>query len=196
MAAGTHTFLFTDLVGFTALTAERGDDHAADVALEFCLRAREIAAAHGGEVVKTLGDGVMLRFDDAGAAVRLGLELVEGLAAAPGFPAVRVGMHTGPAVQRDGDWYGATVNVASRLCSAAGGGEVLVSEATAGAIATLRDVRLGEPRLHWLKNVVEPVAARPAEPAPSLLARLRSRLPASRSPLHMPTARNLPEALA
>jgi class 3 adenylate cyclase len=98
-------------------------------------------------------------------------------------------------VHRDGDWYGATVNVASRLCSAAGGGEVLVSDATAGAIG-LRDVRLGEPRLHWLKNVVEPVAARPAEPAPSLLARLRSRLPASRAPLHMPTSRSLPEALA
>ena len=65
------------------------------MALEFCLRAREIPGAHGGEVVKTLGDGVMLRFDDAGAAVRMGLELVEGLAAVPGFPAVRVGMHTG-----------------------------------------------------------------------------------------------------
>jgi adenylate cyclase len=138
----------------------------------------------------------MLRFEDAGAAVRVGLELVEGLAAIPGFPAVRAGMHTGPAVQRDGDWYGATVNVASRLCSAAGGGEVLVSEATAGAVATLREVRLGEPRLHWLKNVVEPVAAHPAEPAPSLLARLRARLPTSRSPLHVPTAPNLPEALA
>jgi adenylate cyclase len=196
MAAGTHTFLFTDLVGFTALTAERGDDHAADIALEFCLRAREIAAAPGGEVVKTLGDGVMLRFDDAGAAVRVGLELVEGLAAVPGFPAVRAGMHTGPAVQRDGDWYGATVNIASRLCSAAGGGEVLVSEATGAAIANLRDVRLGEPGLHWLKNVVEPVAAHPAEPAPSLLGRLRSRLPTSRTALHVPTAPNLPEALA
>ena len=99
-------------------------------------------------------------------------------------------------MHRDGDWYGATVNVASRLCSAAGGGEVLVNEATAGAIATLREVRLGEPRLCRLKNVVEPVGAHPAEPAPSLLARLRSRLPASRTPLHMPTSRSLPEALA
>jgi hypothetical protein len=77
-----------------------------------------------------------------------------------------------------------------------GGAEVLVSEATAGAIASLRDVRLGEPRLHWLKNVVEPVAAHPAEPAPSLLGRLRSRLPTSRTALHMPTAPKLREALA
>lgn len=196
MAAGTHTFLFADLVGFTALTADRWDDHAADVALEFCLPRARSRAHTGGEVVKTLGDGVMLRFDDAGAAVRVGLELVEGLTAVPGLSAVRAGMHTGPAVQRDGDWYGTTVKVASRLCSAAGGGEVLVGEATADATATPRDMRLGDPRLHWLKNVVDPVAAHPAEPAPSLLARLRSRLPASRAPVHMPTASNLPEALA
>src|SRR4051812_28119950 len=139
---------------------------------------------------------MMLRAPDPERGIALGVAIVSETERIPGFPPVRVGVHHGPAVERHGDWYGATVNVASRLCSAAGGGEVLVSEATAGAIATLRDVRLGEPRLHWLKNVVEPVAARPAEPAPSLLARLRSRLPASRAPLHMPTARNLPEALA
>src|SRR3954447_5720280 len=105
--AGLHTFLFTDLVGFTALTAERGDDHAADVALDFCLRTRLLAEERGAEVVKTLGDGVMLRSGDATAALRLGVELVEALDAVPGYPAVRVGVHTGPAVERAGDWYGA-----------------------------------------------------------------------------------------
>jgi class 3 adenylate cyclase len=98
-------------------------------------------------------------------------------------------MHTGPAVERGGDWYGATVNVASRLCSAAGGGEVLVSETTAKAAGTLREVRLGDARMHWLKNVVEPVAARPAEAAPSLLQRIAARMT-------VPTAPKLPEALA
>jgi class 3 adenylate cyclase len=189
MAAGTQTFLFTDLVGFTTLTAQRGDDHAADVALDFCVRTREIADARRAEVIKTLGDGVMLRCPDPGDAVRVGLEIVDGLAEVPGFPAVRVGMHTGPAVERGGDWYGATVNVASRLCSAAGGGEVLVSETTAKAAGTLREVRLGDARMHWLKNVVEPVAARPAEAAPSLLQRIAARMT-------VPTAPKLPEALA
>jgi len=56
-----------------------------------------------------------------------------------------VGMHTGPAVHRAGDWYGTTVNLASRLCTAASGGEVLVSASTALAAAPLREVRLGEP---------------------------------------------------
>jgi class 3 adenylate cyclase len=189
MAAGTQTFLFTDLVGFTALTAERGDDHAADVALEFCVRARSVARRRRAEVVKTLGDGVMLRCSDARDAVLAGLDLVEGLARVPGFPAVRVGMHTGPAVQREGDWYGATVNVASRLCTAAAGGEVLVSVATAAAAGPLREVQLGQPRLHWLRNVVEPMAARPAQATPSLLQRIAARMT-------LPTARNLPEALA
>jgi class 3 adenylate cyclase len=202
MAAGMHTFLFTDLVGFTALTAERGDDHAADVALDFSLRARELAQAREAEVVKTLGDGLMVRCPDPTEAVHLGLEIVEGLADVPGFPAIRAGMHTGPAVERQGDWYGATVNVASRLCSAAGGGEVLVSEATAHAAPSLREVRLGERRLHWLKNVTEPVAAHPAAPAPSLATRIAARLPAR---LRCPAAArgaqlqgpsSIPEALA
>ena len=194
--AGTHTFLFTDLVGFTALTAERGDDHAADVAWDFTLRTRAMAEGHGAEVVKTLGDGVMLRCGDASAAVCLGVEIVDTLAEVPGFPAVRVGMHTGSAVERQGDWFGATVNVASRLCSAAGGGEVLVSDETVRAAPALRKISLGEPRLHWLKNVVEPVAAHPAEADPSLTTRLAARMPRVRPRLSLPTSPNLPEAMA
>jgi class 3 adenylate cyclase len=69
-------------------------------------------------------------------------------------------MHTGPAVSREGDWYGSTVNVAARLCAAAGGGEVLISEATREAAGRLRKVTLGDRRLHWLRNVTEPVPAR------------------------------------
>jgi len=162
MAGRVHTFLFTDLVGFTALTAEQGAARGADVALLFYARVREQLAEHGAEEIKTIGDALMLRCDDADAATRLGLRIVEDLDALPGFPPVRVGMHTGPAVERAGDWYGTTVNVASRLCSAAAGGEVLVSQATAQAAGALRDVELGEPRLHWLKNVTQPVAALPA----------------------------------
>ena len=77
-----------------------------------------------------------------------------------GFPPVRVGVHTGPAVTRGGDWYGTTVNVAARLCAAAGGGQVLASEAALEAARGLKEVDLGERRLHWLKNVTEPVGAR------------------------------------
>ena len=157
MAAGAHTFLFTDLVGFTALAASEGDERAADVALEFARCVEPLADRHGAEVVKRLGDGLMLRCPEPGQAVRLGLQIVaEQSERVP----VRVGMHTGPAVERSGDWYGTTVNVAARLCAAAGGGEVLVSEATREQAGRLKKLEVGDHRLHWLKNLDEPVGAR------------------------------------
>jgi class 3 adenylate cyclase len=173
------TFLFTDLVGFTALTAERGDDHAADVALAFYDVVRAMLAEHGAEEVKPLGDGLMLRADDPCSAIRLGVRIVDEVDASPLLPPVRVGVHHGPAVRRAGDWYGATVNVASRLCSAAAGGEVLVSASTHHAAGKVRGVAFGEPRVTWLRNVAEPVPVLPARSRRFILpplsaARLRS----------------------
>jgi adenylate cyclase len=167
MRVDQHTFIFTDLVGFTTLTAERGDDHGADVALAFYARVRALLADHGAEEVKTIGDAMMLRCTDPGAAVELALRIVRSTGAPPALPPVRVGLHTGPAVCREGDWYGTTVNVAARLCSAAGGGEVLVSEDTRGAAERLcAAIELGERRLHWLKNLSRPIAARLATARP------------------------------
>jgi class 3 adenylate cyclase len=157
----TRTFLFTDLVGFTTLTELEGDDRGADVAQAFGQVVRPLLAVHGGEQLKSLGDGLMLACDSPARGLQLAVAIVEELESRPGFPAVRVGVHTGPAVVRDGDWYGTTVNVAARLCSAAGGGEVLASSATCAAAGRIRTLELDEPRLHWLKNLTEPVSARP-----------------------------------
>ena len=132
------------------------------MALDFYRRVRPLLAEHRAEEVKTIGDAIMVRCEDPALAIRLGLRIVSELEAVSGFPPVRVGMHSGPAVGREGDWYGTTVNVAARLCAAAGGGEVLVSEATHAAAAGARDVEYGERRLHWLKNLIEPVPARVA----------------------------------
>ena len=153
-----HTFLFVDLVGYTALTDAEGDDRAAEVALMLHRRVSELLPGHGGEVVKALGDGIMLRCTNPAAAVKLGLRIVAELEADEDFPPARVGIHSGPAVGRDGDWYGRTVNVAARLCSVAPGGEVLVSEATRGAAGRIRKVDFRDRRLHWLRNVTEPIA--------------------------------------
>jgi adenylate cyclase len=155
-----HTFVFTDLVGFTALAASEGDDRAAEVALEFYARVRALLAAHRAEEIKTIGDALMLRCERPDDAVLLGLRIVRELEAIPGFPVARVGVHTGSAVCREGDWYGTTVNVASRLCTAAGAGSVLVSEQTCRAAGRLRKVELGDTELHWLKNLTQPVEAR------------------------------------
>src|SRR5437870_493567 len=148
-----------DLVGFTALTAEQGDDNAAEVALRLYARVRRLLPAHRGQEIKTIGDAMMIRCEDPRRAVDLGLSISEQIDEAAGFPPVRIGVHTGSAVSRDGDWYGNAVNVAARLCSAAGGGEVLVSEATREAAGSPQHIDFGERRLHWLKNMPQPVAA-------------------------------------
>src|SRR3954447_10738978 len=136
-----------DLVGFTALSAERGDDGAADVAFRFYEHVRRLLGEHRAEEIKTIGDAMMIRGDDPQLAICLGLRVVDEQEAR-GLPPVRVGVHTGTAVSRGGDWYGSGVNVASRLCSAAGGGEVLVSETTQEAAGSLHNVELGERQLH------------------------------------------------
>jgi adenylate cyclase len=157
VTAPTHTFLFADLVGFTALAEAEGDDRALEVALALQRRVRGLLEEHAAEQVKSIGDGLMLRCTSPAAAVLLGLRLVAELAADPALPPVRVGIHTGSAVTRDGDWFGQTVNVAARLCSVAPGGEVLVSETTRDAAGPLGRVVWGERHLHWLRNVTKPV---------------------------------------
>jgi adenylate cyclase len=179
MSASEHTFLFCDLVGFTALTDAEGDERAAAVAAALQLRVHDVASDHGAEVVKAMGDAAMVRCEDPDAAIRFALRLVDEVDSDPVLPPVRVGVHSGSAVGHDGDWYGRAVNVASRLCSVAAGGEVLVSESTLAAASELPRVTIGERRLHWLKNVTEPVAARTAELTrqPSRAWRLMSRCP-------------------
>jgi adenylate cyclase len=157
MSGPDHTFLFADLVGFTALAELEGDDRALEAVLALQRRVRGLLAEHSAEQVKAIGDGLMLRCRDPKAAVRLGLRVVEELADEASVPPVRVGIHTGPAVARDGDFYGRTVNLAARLCAVAPGGEVMVSESTRRAAGEIAGVVWGTRELHWLRNVAEPV---------------------------------------
>lgn len=130
-----HSFLFADLVGFTALTATRGDQAGAELALDLQRAARGLALEYGADFVKAMGDAVMLHGYDAAGAVCLGLRLVDELRFRPSRQLVRVGVHTGPAIGLEDDWYGTTVNVAARLAAHARGGEVLVSEGTVRGLA-------------------------------------------------------------
>lgn len=152
-----HTFLFADLAGFTALTEAHGDEEAADLAGEFVDAIRAVLPEYGGEEVKCIGDAVMVHCRDAGQAVRLGVRAANELGARPGFPSVRVGINTGPAVERRGDWFGSTVNVAARVSGAAAGGEVLLTEATRLAAGSLVGVHLQPRGRRLLKNLAEPV---------------------------------------
>lgn len=152
-----HTFVFADLAGFTALTEVMGDHEAVAAAEEFFSSARELLDEHGATEVKTIGDAVMLRADEAAPAIKLGLRLASDVGARHGLPSVRVGMHTGEAVPRGDDWFGATVNLAARVSGAAGGGDVLLTEATRSAAGELADIELVEHGRRELRNVAEPV---------------------------------------
>jgi adenylate cyclase len=175
MEGSIHTFLFADLVGYTALAEIEGDGRALEVALALHRRVGGLLHQHRAEQVKAIGDGLMLRCSDPGDAVRLGLRLMDELAAEGDFPPVRVGIHTGPALASGGDWYGRAVNVAARLCATAPGGEVMVSENTRTAAGSLNGVQWGERELHWLRNVSQPIAAYCATPAAERV-RVRQRL--------------------
>ena len=93
--------------------------------------------------MKWLGDGVMLHFPNPGTGVVAALEMVDGVADA-GLPPAHVGLHAGPVIFQEGDYYGQTVNVASRIADYAQAGEVVVSQevvdASSGAPVAFREV--------------------------------------------------------
>jgi len=131
-----HTFLFADLVGFTSFTVRHGDERAADLAVCFQERVCALAATHGCHVVKTIGDAVMVRSDNGDAAIELG-QAILALAAEVALPRVRVGLDTGPAAERNGDWFGSTVNTASRVSA----GASAAPSSESGACASWRGCR-------------------------------------------------------
>jgi class 3 adenylate cyclase len=157
MSAPPQTFLFADLAGFTALTEVHGDERAAVVAGGFCDRIRVRAADFRAEVIKTIGDAVLVRCPNAKDAIEFGLDILDEEDRRPDSPEVRIGMHTGSAVERGGDWFGAAVNVAARVVAAATAGEVVLTDATAKAAGALHEIELERLGARHLKNVSEPV---------------------------------------
>jgi adenylate cyclase len=123
---------FLDITGFTRLTSERGDKAAADLADVLGRLVTRVSVKHGGRPVKWLGDGVMLHFREPGQGVIAALTMADEVARA-GLPPAHVGLHAGPVVFQDGDYYGSTVNLASRIADYARPGEVLVSDAVVEA---------------------------------------------------------------
>jgi adenylate cyclase len=118
---------FLDITGYTRLTNERGDDVAADMAQGLSALVQRTVVDHGGRPVKWLGDGVMVYFREAGPSVVAALDMVDGVADA-GLPPAHVGLHAGPVLFQEGDYFGQTVNVASRIAEYARPGEVLVTQ--------------------------------------------------------------------
>ena len=118
---------FLDLVGYTRLTEEHGDQAAAALAETLVVLVERSSREHGGVPVKWLGDGVMVHFRDPAGALLAALGMVEQLPAA-GLPPAHVGVAAGPVVVQGGDYFGRTVNLAARIAAYASASRVLVSE--------------------------------------------------------------------
>ena len=147
---------FADLAGFTALTEAHGDIVAADIAERFVAVAESIMGT-GDRLVKAIGDAVLITSDDAASGLSLILRLFDACEADAGFPDLRAGIHYGPVVERAGDIFGATVNIAARIAARAAGGQILVTEpvaeaATAGGVSARG---LGPIMLHNITTPVE-----------------------------------------
>jgi class 3 adenylate cyclase len=151
------TFLFADIAGFTALTEAHGDERALQLVEDFASAVQAELPHVAGEHVKTIGDALMLRVPDPGDAVRLGLWITRNAMGGHQAPSVRVGCNHGSAVERGGDYFGATINVAARVSALAGGGEVLVTGHTAALAPELEGVLYESRGRQVLRNVAEPV---------------------------------------
>lgn len=151
-----RTFLFADLAGFTALTEAHGDLDAADVAERFTKLARASLDA-GSLLVKTIGDEAMIVASDPLSAIRTALRLSASVNQEERFPGLRAGMHAGTSVERDGDYFGAAVNVAARVAAHARSGQTLCTAPIAAAARFLDAVNIRPAGRGHFKNVTEPV---------------------------------------
>ncbi|TSE01101.1 adenylate/guanylate cyclase domain-containing protein [Skermania sp. ID1734] len=131
---------FADISGFTALSRRTGQAELADLLELFESVATDAVGAHGGRVVKLIGDAVLYTVAEPVAGVEIAAELLESWPATQ--PPIRAGVATGPILRRLGDVFGPTVNIASRLTSVGRPGEVRVDEATATAVTA-------DPRFHF-----------------------------------------------
>lgn len=156
-SADRLTFVFADLAGFTALTEAHGDERAAELATGFCSRMREVAPRFGGEVIKTIGDAVLILMPRAESAIELSLSILDEEDERAEFPGVRIGMHSGAAIEQGGEWFGRTVNVAARVLAAARAGDVLLTKATYRLARDLEHVEFDRLGARSFKNVSEDV---------------------------------------
>lgn len=158
---GTATLLFTDIVDSTSLAQAIGDAAWAEMVGTHERMIRNAAESQGGTVVKFLGDGSMLAFESARAAIRTAVEIQR--ACEPEPYTVRIGIHTGEVIRTDDDLLGVTVNKAARVAAAAAGGSILISSTTRELAGQMDSLRIGEPRIVVLKGLPDAHQVSPIE---------------------------------
>jgi class 3 adenylate cyclase/pimeloyl-ACP methyl ester carboxylesterase len=139
VASPFRTVLFTDIVGHTEMMQRLGDAKGRDVLREHERITRETLKVHGGAEVKTMGDGFMASFGSVTSAMECAIALQRAFAShtesMPEPLYVRVGLNAGEPIEEDGDLFGATVILASRIAAKAGAGEILVPDTVRGLLS-------------------------------------------------------------
>jgi branched-chain amino acid transport system substrate-binding protein len=178
-SAPTRGFLFADLRDYTAFVESHGAEAAAELLTRYRALVRERVSEHEGSEVRTEGDSFYVVFPTVRGAVECGLGIVEGAAAASQGDStaiqVGVGIHAGETVETPDGYVGTPVNIASRICSLARAGEVLVSDTVRALTQTVLSVSFESRGRRHLKGVAEPIALYAVIPAGKAAARSRWR---------------------
>jgi len=148
--AGTVTLMFTDIEDSTVMSQEMGDQKWTQIVEDHFAIVDQVIRRHRGSVVKRLGDGTMIVFGSARDAIDAAIE-IQSAVPSTGL-AVRIGVHTGDSLRRDGDYYGVAVNKAARIAGIATGGEIMVSAVTA-ELSGGQGTRFGRSRTVSLKGL-------------------------------------------
>ncbi len=164
-----RTVVFADVVGSTGLYKSLGDTAAAGLMTQVTQAAGETIEQHRGQVVKTLGDGLLAVFDDNTAAVRASCEAQRRLASwstqhgMPSTVPLKIGLSRGPVVLTTGDCFGDAVNAAARLSSSAAGGQILLGEAVSEGLPLDLQARLRNLGAIFLRGYEQPVPVQQIE---------------------------------
>ena len=159
-AATLLTIMMTDVAGSTALRRTRGDRDVDDILALQAAIVREEVLAFGGRVRKSLGDGFLISFPSAVAAVRAATAIQQALdkhntADPQRAVEIRIGIHTGPVTERDGDLYGQAVHAAARVMAEAVGGQILTSDEVRKHAELQVDWSFLDSGLFWLRGFPE-----------------------------------------
>ncbi|MBV9281378.1 MAG: tetratricopeptide repeat protein [Chloroflexi bacterium] len=181
-AAVLRTFLITDIRGYTRFTQERGDEAAAELALTFASLVGETVGPRGGEVTELRGDEALVVFGSARGAIRAAVELqgrwareVEGDPSLPRH--IGIGLDAGEVIPVMGGYRGGALNLAARLCSLAGAGEVFCSQTVVGLARKTEGIAYvdrGEVTLKGLPHPVRVIQVVPEGELPGDLSPLRA----------------------
>jgi branched-chain amino acid transport system substrate-binding protein len=160
--ADVRTFLIADVRGYTRFTQEHGDEAAAELAATFADLAAQVVSAQGGEVIELRGDEALAVFGSARKALRGAVELQRLFRTPtdvrPAFPlGIGIGLDSGEAVPIAGGYRGTALNLAARLCSLAGPGQILATETVVSLAAKLDGIKFVPRKPARVKGVEAPV---------------------------------------